>query len=198
MKYVLIFLTLFLFLGCTAKNPVATKYKIDSVPDVQRIENSSCLNESLKVMQSFSSSMLMSSNMHYVEDKNKVYTYLSAQWAKTPNRTVSDEYFKMLRELNIFKAVLDSKSRTKTTWILESKLEDYIQYYEDDLSTSYVIVAINLTLVDAVTSEVIATKVFKSKIKVNTMDAEGGVEAFNIGLSKVLNDSSHWFIKQCQ
>ncbi len=198
MKYILIFLPLFLFLGCTTKVPVATKYKIDSIIDIKAAKNSTCLDDSLKIMQSFSSNMLMSSDMYYVEDKNKIYAYSLAQWAKTPNRTVSSEYFKMLRELKIFKAVLDSKSRTKTTLILESKLEDYMQYFEYNFSKSYVIVSINLTLVDAVTSKVIATKVFKSKVDVNSMDAEGGVEAFNIALSEVLKNSSFWFISQCQ
>ncbi|MCF6330648.1 MAG: ABC-type transport auxiliary lipoprotein family protein [Sulfurimonas sp.] len=198
MKYILTFLTLFLFLGCTTKVPVAIKYKIDGISNIQKIENSTCMNESLKVMQSFSSSMLMSSNMYYVEDKNKVYAYSSAQWAKTPNRIISDEYFKLLRELDIFKAVLSSKTRTKTTWILESNLEEYMQYFEDDFSRSYVIISIDLTLIDSKTSQVIATEVFKSKVEVQTMDSDGGVKAFNIALNKILNDSSIWFISQCQ
>ena len=198
MKYILIFLTLFLFLGCSTKNPVATKYKIYSDVDIKQIKNSTCLNESLKVMQSFSSNMLMSSEMHYVEDKNKVYAYASAQWAKTPNRTVSDEYFKTLRKLNIFKAVVDSKSRTNTTWILESKLEDFMQYYEDDFLASFVIVSINITLINSRTSEVIATKLFNSKVNTKTINAEGGVKAYDVALKEILYDSSQWFIKQCQ
>lgn len=198
MKFILQIFLVFMFFGCTTKVPMATKYKIDSEISIQKIKDSKCSNKNLKILQSFSSNMFMSKKMYYVEGDNKIYPYSEALWANTPNRIVSNEIYKMLRELNLFNAVVGSKSRIKTSWLLESKVEDFMQYYEHDLSSSYVKVIINLTLIDSKTSQVIATKVFKSKIKVQTLNASGGVEAFNIALGKILNDASFWMVKKCQ
>lgn len=200
MKFILPIFLLFIFTGCGTKVPVATKYMLNTPTDINKISNESsiCKNESLKVMQSFSSSMLMSKEMHYVVDSNKVYPYSAAQWAITPNRIVSDEYFKMLRDLNLFSSVGNSKSRTNTSWLLETKLEDFMQYYENDNSSSYVIVSINLTILDSQKSEVIATKLFKSKIVVDIIDAAGGVVALNKALSDVLSQSALWLTETCK
>ena len=198
MRFLFALVLMFLFLGCTTKVPVSIKYKIDSTPNIEISANSKCSKQSLKIMQSFSSSLLMSPEMYYVEDSNKIYAYSQAQWAKTPNRIVSDEYFEMLRKLKLFKAVLNSKSRTRTTWILESKLEDFMQYYENENSNSYVKVSINLTLLDAKSLKVIATEVFTSRLDTETLDANGGVSALNEAVSDILQQSSSWFIKECK
>lgn len=201
MKLILPILLLLILGGCGAKVPVATKYKINTIADIERYKtnnNSKCKRESLKVMQTFSSNMLMSKEMNYVLDLNQVYPYSTAQWAITPNRIVSDEYFKMLRELNMFSSVGNSKSRSKASWLLETRVEDFMQYYENDNTSSYVKVAINVTLLDSRTSNVIASKVFKSKLDVQTLDAEGGVAALNKALADILSQSALWISEECK
>jgi len=201
MKFILPILVLVLFVGCTTKVPVATKYKISTKVDLKDIlnkENTTCKSQSLKVMQSFSSGMLMSKEMYYVVDSSKVYPYSAAQWATTPNRIVSDSYFKMLRDLDIFKSIQNSKSRTKASWLLETNVEDFMQYYENDNTKSYVIVSINLTIFESASSQVLATKVFKSKIDVDILDANGGVVALNKALSKILSSSATWINEECK
>ena len=200
MKLVIPIFLLFIFTGCGTKVAVPTKFKLNTPTDLYQISNESskCKDESLKIMQSFSSSMLMSKEMYYVVDSNKVYPYSAAQWAITPNRIVSDEYFKMLRDLNLFSSVGNSKSRTNTSWLLETKLEDFMQYYENDNSSSYVIVSINLTILDSQKSEVISTKLFKSKMVVDIVDASGGVVALNKALSDVLSQSALWLNETCK
>ena len=201
MKFLLPIFLLLIFLGCGTKVPVATKYKISTKVKFENIlnkENSICKNNSLKVMQSFSSSMLMSKEMHYVVNSNKVYPYSVAQWAITPNRTVTDEYFKMLRDLNIFKSIQNSKSRTQASWLLELKVEDFMQYYENDNKSSYVVVSVNLIILDSETSNVIGTKVFTSKLDVETMDANGGVLGLNKALANVLSQSASWLSEECK
>lgn len=200
MKLILPIFLLLIFAGCGTKVPIAIKYKINTTTGINHNNNepSKCKRESLKIMPSFSSNMLMSKEMYYVVDSNKVYPYSAAQWATTPNRTISDEYFKMLRDLNIFSSVGNSKSRTNTSWLLETKLEDFMQYYENDNSSSYVKVSINLTLLDSQRSEIIATKVFKSKLTVETIDASGGVVALNKALDDVLSQSALWLNETCK
>ena len=201
MKYLFIIVLFLLVSGCGTKVPVAVKYKISPKVDLVNVikeENSICKKKSLKIMQSFSSSILMSKDMNYVVDANKIYPYSVAQWASTPGKSVSDAYFMMLRDLDIFKSTQNSKSRTKASWLLEIKVEDFMQYYENDNTTSYVNVSINLIILDSLSSKVIATKVFNSKLDVNTMDAEGGVMALNKALANVLSQSALWLNEECK
>jgi len=201
MKFIIPIILLALFAGCTTTVPVATMYKINTNIDLSEFkikDKSTCKNKSLKVMQSFSSSMLMSKDMNYVVDSNKVYPYSVAKWATTPNRIVSDAYFKMLRDIGIFKSIQNSKSRTKADWLLETRVEDFMQYYTNDNTKSFVRVSINLIILDSKSSKVIATKVFTKKLKVETLDANGGVIALNKALSIVLEDSASWLSKECK
>jgi len=201
MKYILSIFIVLLFSACGTKVPVATQYKISASSDfkdsIDKV-NTICKSHSLKVMQSFSSSLLMSKEMHYVVDTNKIYPYSAAQWASSPNRIVSNEYFKMLRDLNIFESVQNSKSRTKASWLLEIKVEDFMQYYENDNTSSYVKIAINLIILDSITSKVIASKVFNAQVDVKTMDANGGVLGLNKALANILSQSASWINKECK
>ena len=81
MKLILPIFLLFIFAGCGSKVPVATKYMINTTSNInlKNTESSKCKNESLKVMQSFSSNILMTKEMYYVVDSNKVYPYSVAQ-----------------------------------------------------------------------------------------------------------------------
>lgn len=201
MRYILPIFLVLIFAGCGTKVPVATKYKISTKIDLQNLINkddSTCKEHSLKVMQSFSSSMLMSKDMNYVVDSNKVYPYSVAQWAISPNKVVSDEYFKMLRDLDIFKSIQNAKSRTKSSWLLETKVEDFMQYYENDNTSSYVNVAINLIILDSATSKVLSAKVFSSRLDVDTLDANGGVLGLNKALRDVLSQSASWLNGECK
>ncbi len=200
MRLLLPILILSVFLGCTSKVPMATKYKMSVNPQEETInmKNSQCSSQSLKVMQTFSSFMLMSSDMYYVVDSNKVFPYSESQWAIAPNKIVSSKIYEMLRDTNLFKTVQSSKSRTDASWLVESKLEDFMQYYENNNTESYVKISINLTIIDNASSKVIASKVFKVKAKTKTMNAEGGVLALDKALSELLKQSASWFIEECK
>lgn len=201
MKLILLIFLVLGFTSCSTKVPVAIKYKVSPKVDLSHLvrnENSRCKEHTLKVMQAFSSSMLMSKEMHYVVDSNKIYPYSVAQWAKTPSRIVSDEYYMMLRDINIFKSTQNSKSRTKAFWLLEIRLEDFMQYYENDNTISYANVSINLILLDSKTSKVVATKIFHSKVDVDTMDANGGVLGLNKALANVLSQGAFWLAEECK
>jgi len=201
MKYILLALLTMIFIGCSTKVPVVTKYKINIPSHSIQTEissNSKCKKQSLKVLQSFSSSILMSSEMHYVLDANKIYPYSAAGWASTPNRSISDEYFMMLRDLKFFNAVQSAKSRTKASWLLEIKVEDFMQYYEKDNTKSFAKVSIDLTLLNANGSDVIASRNFHSKVNTRSLDAQGGVIALDNALADVLSQSALWISEECK
>lgn len=195
--YILIGLV-FLFSACSTKTPVVVKYKISSNLGIDSISESKCKDKSIKVSSTFTSSNLMSKDMSYTQGGSKVYEYSESAWLNNPNRSVSRELIKMLRDSGIYKSVQESKSRSKSDLIVESTLEEFMQYYSDDLKKSYVVVRINFSIIDTHSSEVIAEETFKSQVDTKTLDAEGGVDALNTALKEVLNESSKWFVKGCR
>lgn len=189
---------LFMFSGCSTAIPKVTKYKISPDIKIVKEESSSCRSKSVKVSSAFTSTSLMSKDMSYVQGSSKVFEYSESAWLNNPNRSVSRELIKMLRETELFKSVQESKSRSKADLIIESTLEEFMQYYSNDLDESYAFVQINFSIIDSKTNEVISEKTISSKIKTETLNAQGGVEALNEALRDVLNNSAKWFSKVCK
>lgn len=199
MKILYIFIGLvLLFSACSTKTPVVVKYKISSNLELDPTNVTKCKEQSIKVSSTFTSSNLMSKDMSYTQGGSKVYEYSESAWLNNPNRSVTRELIKMLRDSDIYKSVQESKSRSKSDLVVESTLEEFMQYYSDDLKQSYVIVRINFSIIDTQTSEVIAEETFKSRVESKSLDADGGVKALNIALKEVLSDSSQWFVKGCR
>ena len=196
----LIFIALFLFLlsGCTATNSSITEYKIALKTQESNNLSGGCIDKSLKVVQAFSPSSLMSLQMNYVQGESKVYAYSQARWSNSPNKEISSQMLKVLRESKLFKNTQNSKSRSKSNLILETNIEEFMQYYSKDLTESYSYVVISLTLIDAYTSEVLATKTFSAKSDVETLDASGGVNGLGNALSDVLNQSLNFLNEVCK
>ncbi|QFR49748.1 hypothetical protein FJR48_08385 [Sulfurimonas lithotrophica] len=199
MSKIYILLTLVLvFSSCSTSVPTIVKYKVASNVDINKFEATKCKSKSVKVSSVLTSSSLMSKDMSYVQGDSKVFEYSESAWLNNPNLSVSRELVKMLRDIDIYKSVQEVKSRSKSDLIIESTLEDFMQYYSNDLKSSFAVVQINLTVIDSKTNEVLLSKTFKSKIKTKSLDAKGGVKALNLALKKVLEDSSAWLIEGCK
>lgn len=198
MKIVLIAVAIFLLSGCTTKKPSVTEYKIVSKNSVGKSNFNGCKSKSLKVAQAFSSSALMSFKMDYSLPNNKVFSYSQSQWSESPNHLITKEVLKKVRSSDLFKSVQVSKSRSKSDWILETNIEDYMQYYTEDLKKSHAAIVISLTLLESKTADVIATKTFISKVESDTPDANGGVKALNTALDDVLYKNIGWLNGVCR
>ncbi|MCW8953339.1 MAG: ABC-type transport auxiliary lipoprotein family protein [Sulfurimonas sp.] len=199
MKYILITIGVILLSGCTTINSPITEYRVEanifkSKGDV--VEG--CKDKSLKIAQAFSSNALMSLRMDYAQPSSRIFSYSESQWRESPNHSVTQQMVKVIRDSNLFKDVQVSKSRSRNNWILETTVEDFMQYFSDDLKESHVNVAISATLVDIKTGSVIATNTFSSKIKSKTLDAKGGVDALNSALSVVLQQNIEWLNGVCR
>jgi len=196
----LIFITLFIFLisGCSTSTSSVAEYKIAINAVKPNSLSSGCQKKSLKVSEAFSSNSLMSLKMNYIQDKSKIYSYSQAQWNNSPNKEISSQIVKALRESELFKTAQNIKSRSKSDLILETNIEDFMQYFSKDLTSSYVNVVISLTLIDASSSEVLATKTFSVKRDVETLDASGGVESLSLALEDALSQGLEFLNEVCK
>jgi cholesterol transport system auxiliary component len=197
--YKFIFIAILVLLsGCSRIKPAVTQFTINTNVQNSDLTASRCLDKSLKVSQAFSPNALMSLKMNYDEGNNKRYAYSESEWADTPNRLVTSEIIKLLRETKFFKSVQPAQSRSKSTLILETNIEDFMQYFINDSTESYSSVVLSLTLLDSTTNEIVATKTFSVKVKTKTLDAKGGVEALNAALGDNLTQVQDWLFGVCK
>ena len=197
MKKILILLSIVLLSGCATTKPSITEYRVVAKTSKVQSVVDGCKEKSLKIAQAFSSSSLMSLKMDYVQEESKIFSYSQAHWNESPNHSVTKEILKKIRDSKLFKNVQISRSRSKNSWVLETNIEDFLQYYSEGLKDSFAKVIISLTLIDSKTNSVIATKTFNSKVNTNTLDAEGGVEALNKALSDILTQNIEWLNGVC-
>jgi len=199
MKYFyFLFIFLFFLSGCSTIKPSITEYKI--VLDTKKLltRSTGCKDKSLKVSQAFSSSTFMSLKMNYVQDKYKVYEYSQAQWSNPLNQEISSSIVNAIKDTKLFKSTQTYKSRSKSNLILEINIKDFMQYFNKDATKSYVNVKIDLALVDAKSSDVIATKTFSSKVNIDSLNAAGGVNGLGLALENVLEDAIKFLEEVCK
>ena len=194
------FITIFMFLlsGCSITKPAITEYRLSLKDYSPKSHANSCKDKSLKVSAAFSSNSLMTLSMNYMQDKHKIYTYTQSQWSDSPNQEISSQILCALRDAKLFESVQNAKSRSRSDLILEINIQDFMQYYSEDLSTSYVNISICFTLIDANTNKAIATKGFNAKKDVKSLDAIGGVEALDRALEEVINEGLDFLSGACK
>ncbi|MFA5454220.1 MAG: hypothetical protein WC272_02765 [Sulfurimonas sp.] len=197
MRAILIILTI-LFSGCTTIKPPVTEYSIVTKELKKESVESGCVNKSLKIVQAFSSNSLMSLNMEYTQETNRVFSYSQSQWRESPNSLVTSELLKSISNSKLFGSVHPSKSRAKSDLILETNIDEFMQYFAQDMKKSFVHVGFSLTLIDAKTNSVIKSQYFSSKADAKTLDAEGGVEATQNALSEIIFQNIDWLSGVCK
>ena len=198
MKLLYIVLAVFTLTGCSTTIPSVAEYRISTQENSKSFTQSSCSDKSLKVAQAFSSSSLMTLNMNYGQGPHKRFVYTQSQWAESPNSAITAEILKSIKSTKLFKSVQVSKSRSNNNLLLETSIEDFMQYFSEDEKSSYANVIINLSLIDTSSNRVVATKTFDSKVEVLTIDADGGVVALNQALENTLLESVEWFGEVCK
>jgi cholesterol transport system auxiliary component len=197
MKYAT--LVVFLFLsGCTVTQPAITEYKLHPQTVETHFDITTCKQKSIKIAQTFSSSALMSQKMHYAKDMYGEYTFNQSEWSDSPNKAITAELVKSIRDSHLFMSVQSYKSRSISEYTLESTIEEFMQYFSDDNASSYVEVIISMTLIDTESGQVIDSMLFIKKVDAKTPDAQGGVVALNEALSDVLRQGNLWLSKACK
>ena len=198
MKYIILVFVYILFLGCSNTVEPKSEYRINSKIQTKLFSQKGCKAKSLKIAQAFSSKTLLSQDMNYALGDSNQYVYASALWVRSPNRAITTSFLSVIRDSKLFKNVQISKSRSKSDWILEINIEDFMQYFNEDSTLSYANVVISLSLMDSRTNLVFASETFKSKIDVKTLDSVGGVNALNSALNSILTQNNIWLAKVCK
>ena len=136
--------------------------------------------------------------MYYVQGNGKIYSYSQAKWNNSPNQEITSQTLKVLRDSEIFKYTQNSKSRSTSDLILEINIVDFMQYYNKDITESNANVVISLTLIEAKSNKVVASKTFSAREEVQALNASGGVKGLDIALDDVLNQGVEYLSEICK
>ncbi|MDQ7044976.1 MAG: ABC-type transport auxiliary lipoprotein family protein [Sulfurimonas sp.] len=197
MQYIYLLFISTVFIACTNIIPSKVEYRVNSQVNVNVLSQSGCKTKSLRVAQAFSSSALRSQSMSYRLGDSKQYTYSESLWSMSPNRALTAEFLSMIRASKLFKNVEISKSRSRSDIIVEVNIEDFMQYFNDASTESFVNVVISLSLIDARTNTVFANETFTKKMDVDELSSYGGVNALNKALKDILLQSNIWLGEVC-
>ena len=196
-KLFFLLIIMYFLSACTVVKPHISEYMINPVVTENK-SIGSCKKHSLKVLQSFSDSSLMSTKMYYVLGDYERDAFTQSQWAESPNSAITNRILSMLQNSKIFSTVQVSKSRTQSDLFLETNIEDFAQYFSKDEKKSYVKVIITMTLLDTNTKKILASKTFEKRVDSKSIDAQGGVVALNSALVSILLESQKWMAGACK
>lgn len=199
MKYFrIVAIALFLFTGCAQVVPAVSEYRINSNVYDMNFSSLACKEKSLKVAQTFSSNSLMSMDIMYGIGEHTQYRYNQSKWAQSPNAAITSEIVHFLKSTKIFSSVNVPKSRMKSDYILETNIEEFMQYFNKDMQSSFAKISLSFSLIETKNNSVIATKTLTMDVPAKTLDAEGGVIALNEALKALLAQSGLWLDGVCQ
>jgi len=197
-KFLVVALLAFVFTSCTSTRAHISEYKIAPNLEIKKLKKGKCSNKSIKVTQTFSSSLYRNLNMNYAQGSYEIGTFTESQWSVSPNQAVNAQLVNMLNASELFQSVQVAQSRTKNDYILETNIEDFMQYFDTNEKKSLVRVKMSMTLIDVKSNKVLASKIFKTELPAKEFNAASGVEALNLALGSILEKSSLWFEKVCQ
>ncbi|MDX9813161.1 MAG: ABC-type transport auxiliary lipoprotein family protein [Sulfurimonas sp.] len=179
-----LFVVLALFLGgCVSTKPTISLVSLDST-SVKKADFFS--KKSLKIVPSSSTKLATFSQMSYSED-GKIYHFNKTKWQDSPQNMIAQNFQKNLRDSKLFNSVVLFGSISKSDFILELNIEEFMHYFNQD--SSYVGVSYSLVLVDTKSSRVVASKAFSTKKEAKTQGAIGGVNAYKEALDELFVDS---------
>ena len=187
-----------LFGACSSPSPALQEYIVTPKVSVIQAKTSKYRKKIVKVASVYAGDDLHSRSMFYVENGMKKFAYASSEWAESPQKFVHKEVMQMLAQTKLFGFVQLPSSKVESDFILETRLNDFTQYFEENDKKSYVVASVTFTLVNSKKHTIVASKTFSSKVDASSLNAVGGVKALSVALKEVLSDASVWIAKVAQ
>jgi len=175
--------------GCSLTTTVPPVDEYTLTPHIQSLplkRNGVCGTKTLQVSHIFAADTLQTKQMRYRLAPFKEYSYTQSRWVHTPSDAIVHSVIQSLERSRTFKSVVEYGSKAQSDLLLELRVDDCMQYFNKEVTLSYVKVAIGARLIDKASGKVIASKEFYTKQNTQTLDAKGGVAALNKTLEMLL------------
>jgi len=181
-----------LFSGCASPQPAAQQYILSPKINVKPLQQSRYKTKTLKVLNVYTQNSLKTRNMFYVEQGRKKYAYSQSKWAESPQSMLHSALMQMLQKSAAFGYVQSQKSKVLSDFVLETRVDDFGQYFIDDSTKAFGRIILTLTLIDAKKHTIIASKTLSAEANLEQLNAAAGARALNSALESILQEASLW------
>ncbi len=184
-----------IFGGCSSKTGKAINvYTLKYQEHPRATITPAKTNKILKITLPQSSKEIQKNKILYATNPLQREAYAYSRWSDTPNHMLAQFLVSHLNHSGLFKGVLPSTSLGNPTWILESNIEDFYHYF-DDKDRAFSIIKIQFYLINKKDKKLIAKRDISVSVPSTTLDAKGGVQAFNLALKEVAIQLQTWLEK---
>ncbi|KAA6227297.1 MULTISPECIES: ABC-type transport auxiliary lipoprotein family protein [unclassified Campylobacter] len=190
MKKFLIVLISLVFISCSIKDaPQVDKTQILRLKSESTL-NLNNTNKSIKILTPSMPSMLNSKDIIY-EQNGIMQTWAYHFFEDTPAKIITS--FLIQKATSGFKVVLSQDSIVQSDFILESRLNDFTQIYNEN-GESYVRISMDITLIDSKNLQVILSKNYINEHEKLEND---NVNSLRKAFENALNSITNSIIKDC-
>jgi cholesterol transport system auxiliary component len=192
-KYWLMNILMILMIGgCSMKSPHPIDiFTLKNNITLDKKHSSIFPDKVLKIALPQSTKEIKTNKILYTKTANQREAYAYSRWSDTPNHMIEQFLVTLLNQNKLFKAVLPASSIANSDFILESNIEDFYQIFDNE-KQSFAVVKISFFLIDQKDKKVIAKHSIKNRVPASSLDAKGGVEAFNNAVGQVGKKLTKW------
>ena len=189
----------FLGSGCSVKStPPITEFALIGDHGGFEVSSKACTESTIKILEPFGSNKYTINDLYYVVLPYEENSYTQSTWIEPVATMLYNEILKAVRESGLFGNVSNYSSVARGDYILEIEINDFKQYFSHDQKESYAVSHITFTLVRSDGFIPIAQQEIYKKIKTNSLDAKGGVEALNRAQRETIKELITWLDGICQ
>ncbi len=123
-------------------------------------------------------------NMTYTRTPNVIEAYTKSEWVEPPVLLIKTALTNALIASNNYQDVLMSPTSIMSPYRIDAVIQNMQQVFVGD--KSYIELSLMVRLVDTVNQKLVFSKIYSTTEAVETLNAEGGVEAYNKAMKKLL------------
>lgn len=191
-QYLLAFLALLLFSGCSFK-------EIEKTPQNFRLQNifeqplASSTDLRVILIQNVRGDSVALSKAIIYNQKGALKAYKYSRWSELPSQRIQQLIIQSFNERKLFRAAVPALSLAKSELSLESELEQFEQVYKD--GNSFVQVKMNFRLIQKKDAKVLGIKSLHVRVPIKEENTLSTVKAFNQAISKLILELGDWVRK---
>ena len=182
--------------GCSIRpeaKPPITYYNLQ--PEIELACTPSEIQKTVRLNFVDTMPYLSSQNIVYTKPGLKAGNYLYSKWHQPPHRSISTALYTAFKHNNVFSRLVYDNALVRSELTLDIKILQF-EHRFTDTKDSNGLITLDAMLYDPEAKQLLASHVFKSEVKADTNNAEGGVQALNTALGKLASELICWSAEQ--
>lgn len=196
MRYIALLFIAFLFSSCSIKPDVDSTAQIDRyrllTPKISKTKKPP-LQKTIKIALPVAPKFLYTDKIAYMKKDGSFGFYQFSKWDESVAKQLQFLLASSLRQSNIYTNTIISPSLIRDDLLLESRVDKLIYLYDKD--HSQIEIDMSFYLIDSKTKEVIKSKYFSIKEKVESNEPKKVILGFNRAI-RVLNQKMVNWLKK--